>query len=240
MDVSSILNDGFDYTKKMFANIGQFIILIVLSIIPIVNFVIAGYAAKVVRETPASTEPPALKGYVELWIQGLKVVVAAVIWMIVPIVLIAIGFGFSAFMFGAWIVLGIIGGVIAFLISIIMSMALVHMIKHDRFSKAFAVEEILDMIKRVGWGKYILWLIVIFVISLILSAIASIPYVGWVIAAIIGPLYAVFTARSASLIYSEGVPTPTTPPSEAKYCKNCGESLPLEAIYCPKCGQKIE
>ena len=188
----------------------------------------------------------------EMWIQGLKIVVAAIIWMIVPMILMAIGFGFAGWsavmggglgypaMFGAWIVIGVIGVAIAFLLAIIMCMAIVHMIKHNRFGKAFAIGEILDIIKRIGWGKYIRWLIVIFVIALVISAIGNIPLIGWLISLIIGPLFTVFAARSASLIYSEAKPTPTTPPSEAKYCKNCGESLPPEAEFCPKCGRKME
>jgi len=63
----------------MFTDIGRLILLIVLNIVPIVNFIVVGYAVKVVRETPSSNEPPALRGYVEMWIQGLKVTVAAII-----------------------------------------------------------------------------------------------------------------------------------------------------------------
>jgi len=242
MDITSIFRDAFDYAKRMFADLGRLVILIVLDIIPIVNFIVAGYGAKVVRETPSSKEPPALKGYGGMWIDGLKIVVATIIWMIVPIILIALGFGLAAVspaIFGVWlIVLGAIGVVVAFIIAIIMAMGIVHMIKLNRFSKAFAVREILDIIRRIGWGKYILWLIVIFVIALIIAGIGSIPLVGWLISLIIAPLFTVFSARS--LIYSEGAPAPTPPPSGAKFCGNCGESLASDAAFCPKCGQKVE
>jgi len=246
MDISSIFSNAFGYTKRMAADVGRLIILIVLSIIPIVNFIVAGYGAKVVREPPESVEPPSLKGYVDMWIQGLKIVVATIIWMIVPIVLISLGFGLSAAFysypatFGAWVVLGAVGVAVAFLIAIIMSMALVHMVKHDRFGKAFAIGEILEIIRRIGWGKYILWVVVTFVIGLVLSAIGNIPYVGWLISLIIAPLFIVFVARSASLIYSEGAPTSTATSGENKYCTKCGESFTPDAAFCPKCGEKAE
>jgi hypothetical protein len=253
MDISSIFNDAFDYTRKMFADLGRLIVLIVLAIIPIVNLIIVGYAAKVVKESPSLKEPPTLKDYGEMWIQGLKIVVASIIWMIVPIILIAAGFGFGAISFGlffpispaiigAAIVSIVVGVVLAFVFAIILSMAIIHMIRHSSFSKAFAVGEILDIIKRVGWGKYVRWLIIVFVICLVIAAIGSIPFVGWIISLIVAPLFAVFAARSASSIYSEAVPTPTVVQAGASllYCRNCGASLLSEAIFCPKCGQKVE
>jgi len=252
MNIRSIFNDAFDYAEKMFADLGRLVILIVLTFIPLVNLVVLGYFAKVIRETPSS-EPPALKGYGEMWIQGLKIAVASIIWMIVPIILggcMALAFiapiPLSGAKSGALIVLGMIGigvavlvaVVVAFMISIILSMAIVHMIKHNSFSKAFSVREILDIIRRIGWGKYIFWLIIMFVIYLVISAIGFIPLVGWLISLIIGPPFSVFAASSASLIYSEGVSMPTQP-SGAKYCGNCGESPPSGAAFCGKRGQKV-
>jgi hypothetical protein len=248
MDISSIFNDAFEYTRRMFVDLRRLVILIVLDIIPIVNFTVAGYAAKVVRETPASDEPPVLKDYGEMWVQGLKIAVASVIWMVAPIILIAmsfglaVGFGLSGFpvAFGAWILLGVVGVVAAFVIAIILSIAIVHMIKHDSFSKAFAVAEILDIIRRIGWGKYILWLIVVFLIVLVIAAIGTIPVVGWLISLIIGPLFTILVSRSASLIYIEGVSTPTVATGETRFCRKCGESLTPDAAFCPKCGEKVE
>jgi hypothetical protein len=258
MDTSSIFSDAFKYTRRMFDDLGRLVILIVLIIIPIVNFIVMGYTAKVIRESPTSTEPPALKDYWEMCIQGLKIFVASLIWMVAPIImivasitLVSVSFDFSATTYpdpatmGTLSILCAIGITVAFIIAIIMCIGIVHMIKQNRFSKAFAVREIFDIIKCIGWGKYILWLIIIFGITTLIFAIGSIPYAGWLISLIIGPLYTVFIARSALLIYSEGIPAPPTPPStalpaETRYCKNCGESLPADASFCPKCGQKAE
>jgi ABC-type enterochelin transport system permease subunit len=78
------------------------------------------------------------------------------------------------------------------------------MVKKDSFGAAFAFGEILSVIRRVGWGIYIIWLLVLFVCSIIVGAIGSIPFIGWILAAVIGPLFGVFMARSASLTYMEG------------------------------------
>lgn len=36
---------------------------------------------------------------------------------------------------------------------------------------------------------------------------------------------------------NEPQPTPTTP---TKFCKHCGEKIPLDAVICTKCGRQVE
>jgi len=195
------LTDSIDYTKMLFNDLGRLLILIILDIIPIVNFIVAGYAANVIKQSKDSKELPPLTNYVDLWIQGLKIVVASIIIMIIPIILI--GPSVVLFVIAAWI-----GVLLAFFLSIILGMAIVNMVKHGSFGKAFAFGEILNIIGKIGWGSYIVWLIVIFIISVIISAIGGIPVIGWLLSLILGPLFAVFVARSASLTYLEGTTTP--------------------------------
>ena len=140
--------------------------------------------------------------------------------MIIPIILI--GPSIVLFVIAAWIdvsflptvggflaiVMLLIGLLLAFFLSIILGMAIVNMVKHGSFGKAFAFGEILNIIGKIGWGSYIVWLIVIFIISVIISAIGGIPLIGWLLSLILGPLFAVFVARSASLTYMEGTTTP--------------------------------
>ena len=214
------LTDSIDYTKMLFNDLGRLLILIILDIIPIVNFIVAGYAANVIKQSKDSKELPPLTNYVDLWIQGLKIVVASIIIMIIPIILI--GPSIVLFVIAAWIdvsflptiggflaiVMLLIGVLLAFFLSIILGMAIVNMVKNGSFGKAFAFGEILNIIGKIGWGSYIVWLIVIFIISVIISAIGGIPLIGWLLSLILGPLFAVFVARSASLTYMEGTTTP--------------------------------
>jgi hypothetical protein len=60
------------------------------------------------------------------------------------------------------------------------------------------------VIGKIGWGKYIAWLILIVILAAIVGAIGgAIPVVGWLLAAIIGPVVTVFFFRSLGLLYSE-------------------------------------
>jgi len=263
LDLSQIVGNSFEYAKKLFSDLGRLAILVVLDIIPIVNLIVLGYMTRIVKETSVSLEPPPLRDYGDMFIQGLKVAIAAFLYMLIPMILMMLGIG--AFIFGAvgmemflptfgamGLGLLVVGVILAFAIAIIMAMAIVHMVKNNSFGKAFAVGEILGIIGKIGWGKYILWLIVMFIIAAIVGAIGSIPLIGWLISLIISPIFGVFIARSAALIYSEAVPpvgVPPPPPAyvpppppptvgapTVKFCVHCGAEIAAEAVFCPKCG----
>jgi len=265
LNLSQIVGNSFEYAKKLFSDLGRLVILIVLDIIPIVNLIVLGYVTRVAKETPMSLEPPPLRDYGDMFVQGLKVAIAVFLYMLVPIIIILLGAG--AFIFGAvgmetlfpafgaiGIGLLVVGVILVFAIAIIMAMAIVHMVKNNSFGKAFAVGEILGIIGKIGWGKYIFWLIIMFVIAVIVAGIGTIPYIGWLISLVIGPVFGVFVGRSAALIYSEAVPPMGVPPAPqappgyvpppppplvgapTKFCVNCGAQIAAEAVFCPKCG----
>lgn len=223
MDLGKNLEDAFDFTKKMSEDAGRWIILIILSIIPIVNFITVGYAAKVIKDTPNSNTPPKIELYADLWIQGLKVIVAAFIYLIIPLIIIGVGAAtfirsmMSAGMFGMGVgrgglamlplaglggMLFIVGFIVMFFIDIIAVIGLAHMIKTDKFGKAFAFKEIINIIGKIGWGSYILWLIIIYFICIIYAAIGNIPLIGWLITLVLIPPFIVFLSRSLGLTYS--------------------------------------
>ena len=256
MILSENLGKSFDYAKKMLGDAGRLIILIVLGIIPIVNWIVYGYAARVLKETPALDEPPKLINYGDLFVEGAKVFFASLIYMIIPLLLIfggvgsffAANYGFmGAMMTGAGIVLVLIGVVIAFFMLLLLAVGLAHMIKSGKFGKAFAFGEILSIIRGIGWTKYIGWAVIILVIGAVVGGITgAIPVVGWLISAIISPFLTVFVFRSLGLLYNEGAPTEfqaqLTPssatPSTATglKCASCGATLQVGQKFCPSCG----
>jgi hypothetical protein len=260
LDLNENLSNSFEYAKKLVKDAGRWILLVILNIIPIVNFVVVGYMAKVLEESPDSNEPPKLENYGGLWVQGLKVVVLSFIYMIIPVALFVLGFltsfrypftamglGLTKFMIkGALLIVGAV--IVAFFIAIIYVMALAHMVKNKSFVKGFALNEILNIIKCVGLGKYILWIIALFAIGLIVAVVNSIPYIGWLISLVISPLYMVFLGRSIGLTYAEGSvkaglmvqPSTSIETKNVKYCIQCGAEIPIEAAFCPKCGAAQE
>ena len=224
MKLNVNITDSIDYAKLLFADFGKLLLLIILDIIPIVNFVIVGYLGNVLKEPKDSKQLPILENYFDLWIQGLEIVVVSIIFMIIPIILAApfifllvISWLYIPFLLSiGWILallLLLVGILLAFFLAILLSIAIVNMIKKGSFSAAFAFGEIMTIIQRIGWASYLVWLVVIFVCSIIVGAIGSIPVIGWLLSLAIAPIFGVFLARSVSLIYLEGT---TAEETEAK------------------------
>lgn len=220
MNLSENLSNSFEYAKKLFSDVGRLIILIVLDLIPLVNFIVIGYAARVLRETPGTEAPPVLEKYGDMFVDGAKIFVASLIYMLIPLVLI--GSGAAALITaiaarggqdflrgllllgGTGLVLVLVGVVIAFVMLIVLGAGIAHMIKTAKFGKAFAFGEIFSVIGRIGWVRYLGWVVLVAVISVMVGAIGSIPYIGWVVAAVIAPVLMVFFFRSLGILYSEG------------------------------------
>jgi hypothetical protein len=224
--LSDNLTNSFAFAKKLFSDFGRLVILIVLDLIPIVNLIVTGYASRVLRESPGADSPPKLENYGDMFIDGLKIVVVSIIYMLIPLILIAAGVGsffvamvteggpnfmpgafkpaYMGLLSGTGIALALIGVLVAFVMLILLAAGIAHMIKTGKFGKAFAFSEILNLIGKIGWGKYIAWLILVVILAAIVGAIAgAIPVVGWLLGAIIGPAVTVFYFRSLGLLYSE-------------------------------------
>lgn len=248
----------------MFSDVGRLIILIVLDVIPIVDWIVIGYAARVLRESPSSDVPPKLERYGEMFVDGAKIFFASLIYMIIPVILIAAGIASIVASFlvpgetigpnfmipnpgamvfgGAAIAFVLIGVVLAFFFLLILSVGIAHMTRTGKFGKAFAFGEIFGIIHGIGWVRYVGWVVLVFVIAAVVGGVAgAIPYVGWLISIIIAPLLAVFIFRSLGLLYNEGAPpelrTAAMPSVGAGIaCQSCGTSLQPNQKFCPNCG----
>jgi RNA polymerase subunit RPABC4/transcription elongation factor Spt4 len=255
MNLSENLSNSFEFAKKLLSDGGRLIILIVLDIIPIVNWIVLGYAARVLRESPGTETPPKLEKYSEMFVDGAKVTFASIIYMLVPVILIAVGASslfagmlplqgeFAApnvVLGGTGVVLLLVGIILGIILLVLLAAGMAHMLKTGKFGKAFAFGEILRIIRGIGWGKYIAWIVVLVIITVIIGGVAGlIPYVGWVISAIISPILSVFIFRSLGLLYNEGAPPELrVQPSAVNslVCSSCGTPLQPQHKFCPTCG----
>lgn len=89
MKLADSLSYAFDYTRGIFSKGWDLIILTIISIIPILNLMTAGYAGRVIKDGSASKQPPAVRGYWGMFVDGLKVLVAGLLWSI-PVILVAL------------------------------------------------------------------------------------------------------------------------------------------------------
>jgi hypothetical protein len=253
MNLSENLNNSFNYARKLFSDVGRLIILIVLDLIPIANWIVVGYAARVLKESPGAEAPPKLDRYGELFVNGAKVFFASLIYMIIPTILIAAG-GVSFFvgllsgevpsmvLGGTAVVLVLVGIILAIILLIILGVGIAHMVKSGRFGKAFAFGEIFSIIRGIGWGRYLGWIVLVIVIAAVVGAITgAVPYVGWIVSAIISPVLSVFIFRSLGLLYNDGAPPELRAQAGPSAigglaCASCGTPLQPYHKYCPSCG----
>jgi hypothetical protein len=227
MEYGKMLGDSVEYAREaVWGKWTRWVLLIVSSIIfPL----ILGYAMEIYRGTRPA---PELEHWGKLFIDGLKFIAAWIIYML-PVIAVMLVFGgwafFSAmqqaamsgnpdyfasnpellmpliesFLIGLFIAL-----ILAIIISIIATIGIIRMARKERFGEAFNFSGIFETIGKIGWGSYILALIVLFVVMVvfvfILALIMGIPYIGWLIYLVLIPLLTIFEARYLTLIYNEG------------------------------------
>ncbi|MEM4582028.1 MAG: DUF4013 domain-containing protein [Candidatus Korarchaeum sp.] len=208
MELSENLNRAASFTGKLFSDIGNLILLIVISLIPIVNFIIMGYMAKIIRESPE--DPPKLSDYGKLFVDGLLIFIAALIYALIPALIMMVGgigltlpresYGgvMSSLIFTPFLIIGLI---LLFAFMFMGVIAIGNMVRTGNFSKIFAFSENWGLIERIGFARYLIWLVIMFVILLIIGAIGSV--IPWVGGAIAGVFFGVFFGKSLALILDE-------------------------------------
>jgi len=263
MRLSENFSNSFYYAKKLLDDGGRIILLIVLDLIPVVNWIVVGYGARVLREAPSSESPPKLENYGSLFVDGAKIFFASLIYLLFPIILIMLGAAsFFAEMFstgkalrssavlgGAGILVALLGMLLGFILLIllvvgIVSLPIAHMVKTGKFSKAFAFGEIIKILNGIGKMKYLGWVILTSLIAILIGALTgSVPYIGWLLSAIISPFLTVFIFRSLGDLYNDGAPpelkvaiTPSLAGMTGNKCASCGTPLQPHHKFCPACG----
>jgi hypothetical protein len=213
-----MLGDSFEYTREgLVGKWVRWILLAVLSIIPIVNWIVNGYLLEILRGARVA---PDLDDYGRLFVDGLKLFVVALIYAIPLIIVYAILFGATFMMMGsgsdAMAAAGVgtllIGMLIMFVLAIVIALfeliGVVRFARTDSLGEAFNFSAILAHIGRIGWGPYIVALIVLMIaIFVVVFVLSIIPIIGWLILFLISPAISIFAARYITLLY-DSAPAP--------------------------------
>ena len=220
MDIGKALNDSLEYAKDaVWGKWARWILLIVSTIIfPL----IWGYRVEVYRGKKPAPEPTNWGG---LFVDGIKLLVIEIIYLIpVFIVLfIFIGTGVLLAMRGSpGAILAGIGSIaagllitliVALIVILFMAMGAVRFARTGKMGEAFNFHAILEKIGKIGWGTYIVSLIVIAIVAGIIAIILSvIPVIGWLLLLIVDPALVIFVARYITLLY-DSVPDQAAAPA---------------------------
>lgn len=217
MDVIENISGSFRYAAEgLVGKWGKWITLIIGSIIfPL----IMGYSLRVMKGiTPA----PEADNLGEMFIDGIKVFIINIVYMIIPciigLVLFVLSGGFGALTMAGMDItnlnayLGLLMGtlgvsllvffIFAFIFGIFEIIGIIRFARTGNMGSAFEFNEILSQISSIGWGSYIIALIAFGIVILIIEIILGvIPVIGWLLSLILAPYFSIVAARFYSLLY---------------------------------------
>lgn len=226
MDIGNIFSNSLSYPTR---NIGRVLVLGVLllfSILIIPLILVLGYALRTIKEsTEEGTEPPSFDNLGAMFIDGLKYLVVSIVYSLIPFIMMGMGItsviasipsydmisscaAYTSLIFGSGLFL--VGLLLLLVIVVILNIAIANMAHKDEFGAAFKFGEIFHLIGSIGWGKYIIWYIVVIVIAMLLSMVSAIvtliPLLGFIlIILVVDPYLIIFSSRAIGLIYKEGI-----------------------------------
>ncbi|MFB2622796.1 DUF4013 domain-containing protein [Methanothermobacter marburgensis] len=222
MDIGEIVNDAIRYPSSDWKKVIILGVLMIASVVILPIFLVMGYGFRALKASIAGfDELPEFDEWGEMFVDGLKVFVVQIAYMIVPLIIIFAGTFGSLTMVSpdtgvitnptAFTGLGgtvIIGVILAIILGLIETIAIAHMAYNDsELGAAFRFSEILDVISQIGWLDYIIWYIVVGLIAAVIAFVAgllnAIPIIGTIIAVlIIYPYIQLFWNRALALRYA--------------------------------------
>ncbi len=160
------LKVSFEYAKdRLVGKWLDWVILAVLTIIPVINFIAIGTYLKIFRG-----EEPKLDNIGKAFMDGLMVAVIGIIYVIIPMIIMIIP-----------IIGWIVGFILMIAVALLMIPAIYKFAQTGNFGVAFAFKENIATIQGLGTGNYVISVIVFLLIFIILGIINIIPVLGTIL-----------------------------------------------------------
>ena len=210
-----LVNEAFGYTKEgLFGKWKKWLLLIVATFL--LTLPLMGYTLRIFRgENPS----PEVENWGTLFIDGIKYLIVGLIYAIPALIVLFLALApviaaasstsdpamaTAAMMaaLGTFFVGLLVFIIVAFIIGIFSSIGIIRFARTGSMGEAFNFSAIVETIGKIGWGHYILALIVMMVIIGIVETICNlIPYAGMVILILILPFIMHFQARYLCMLY---------------------------------------
>ncbi len=208
MNIGSNLSSSFGYAKD--GLVGHWVRWILLLISCIIFPLILGYQLRIMRgEDPA----PEADNWLKMLVDGILYIIIGIIYAIPMIIIAMITMGPGVFMLmsdpsavaagmGTLAVGIIILIIVAIIISLFETIAIVNFARKESFGAAFAFGDILAKIKEIGWFSLFIQILVYGIIIAIIQAVLGlIPILGMIILLILSPLFSMWYAKYVCNIY---------------------------------------
>jgi len=208
-----MIGDSFEYAKEaVVGKWNQWLMLIIATIL--LGIPLAGYSLKVLRgEKPA----PEVTDWGTLFIDGIKYLIISIIWMIPAMIVFFLAVGVSVL--GAMsgdptaamaAVGGMMIGMLVFFVVLLITLlfeiiGVIRFARTGSIGEAFNFGAILATIGKIGWGSYIIALIVLCVVGVIYGIIVTIlmmiPILGFIIYLCLIAPWTLFVSRYICQMY---------------------------------------
>jgi hypothetical protein len=213
MEYGSMVGEAFAYAKEaVVGKWNKWVMLVIATIL--LGLPLMGYILKVLRgEKPA----PEVEDWGTLFIDGIKLMIVYLIWMIPVIIVYAIlmAVGFAGVMSGdetaAIAAMGtmMIGFLVVLILAIIIGLfatiGVVRFARTGSIGEAFNFSAILATIKKIDCDPYIIALLVLgvcgFVFGIVVGILMVIPVLGWLIYLFMIAPWAIFISRYICQLY---------------------------------------
>ena len=223
MDIGEIISDSIKYPSSNWGKVLILGVIMIASILIVPIFLLMGYLFRIIKATLAGLdELPEFDEIGEMFVDGLKVFVVAIVYAI-PVYIIALIIGVlmggtttaaslssNPYMLWAFVIVYIVYIIVAAIVGLIEVIAIANMAYYDSdLGAAFRFSEILDHIARIGWGKYIATYIVIAIVAFIgflIGLVTLFILIGIILLPlVIAPYIYMFGARAIALLFIEAV-----------------------------------
>jgi len=231
MLIKTNLKNSADYVRDgLIYNWKRWIFLIIGAIIfPILS----GYSVKVMK---GEDSVPPIGNIWNLFVDGIKLLLISIAYFIIPFIiliftcLLSVIMAFPAdnvvdmsvydnnphglIMLFPWLIASAaLFLVLCFIITLYSTIGIIKFSRTGKMSNAFDISDIHARIGRIGWGRYIIALLALWVVIGIIEGILfliSLPDIFWlamlniIISLIIAPIITIFCSRYYSLLYDAG------------------------------------
>lgn len=173
--ILDLYKDSFEFASKKISILLVLGVLSFFSILIIPLIFVYGYGYRVIKMSTQSMingedEPPEFGEYTKMFIDGLRYILVYLAYLIIPIIIISIS------IMGGSIngVLFLIGVILMIICMLIAYLAVPNMAANDdSISAAFAFSDLLDVVRSIGYLRFILTYIGIALIALAIVLVAT-------------------------------------------------------------------
>jgi len=167
MNIGEIIGEALDYPGSNLKKVIGLGVLIIISFLIIPIFLVYGYNLRVLKATIAGfDELPDFDEWGDMFIDGLKVFVVGIVYMIIPLIVMFTAIYLINSNLTTGLIIAVIGVILTIIFGLIEQVAIAHMAFNDSLGAAFQIGEILNIISEIGWLKYIIWVIGVAIVFL--------------------------------------------------------------------------